>query len=153
MSHSDLGYTDEWLFKRIIEGIDSDEEYRLDLYGMCFDKQNGVSKRLTTYKKIKEIEMKKAIKTVVFSQEGIFIDNIPDNKVVRGIRPEKPIYRILVKGLALFGYIYLSDDIKLYIVDGEKRINGNNYMLSKIDDDDLMSVDQSSISDNAEKGK
>lgn len=135
MNHSDLGFTDKWLSKRIKESKEVREKYRINSSMMGF----GVE---ITKDKIKENDMN-IVNSVLFSQEGLFINNIPNGKIVREINSKQPIYKMMVKALAVFGYIYLSDDIRLYVVEGEKRIHGNNYLLSKVDEDDLLLVSES----------
>lgn len=130
MNHSDLGYTDKWLSKRINESKEFREKYRINSSMMDF----GVE---ITKDKTKENDMN-IVNSVVFSQEGLFINNIPNGKIVREINSKQPIYRMMVKALAVFGYIYISDDIRLYVVEGENRVHGNNYLLSKVDEDDLL---------------
>lgn len=135
MNHSDLGFTDKWLSKRIKESKEFREKYRINSAMMGF----GVE---ITKDKTKENDMN-IVNSVVFSQEGLFINNIPNDKIVREINSKQPIYKMMVKALAVFGYIYLSDDVRLYVVEGEKRVHGNNYLLSKVDEDDLLLVSES----------
>lgn len=135
MNHTDLGFTDKWLSKRIKESKEFREKYRINSSMMDFGVE--IAKDNT-----KENDMN-IVNSVVFSQEGLFINNIPNGKIVREINSKQPIYRIMVKALAVFGYIYISDDIRLYVVEGEKRVDGNNYLLSKVDEDDLLLMSES----------